>query len=121
MNKNAVDMNFYDNVYNSELADRATLWNGSLELSAENHSINISSAANYNQIIVIVKNGSNNITASIIIDHYFFNTETNMPYHVNDPNIYATINIIPNLPNFRISLIGESVGTWVLTQIIGKM
>lgn len=107
--------------HNSDLADRATLWNGSLELSEENQNTNISSAANYNQIIVIVKNGSNNVTASIIIDHYFFNTETNMPYHVNGHNVYATINIIPNLPNFRIRLIGESAGTWVLTQIIGKM
>lgn len=106
---------------NSDLADRATLWNGSLELSEENQNTNISSAANYNQIIVIVKNGSNNTTASIIIDHYFFNTETNMPYHVNGPDVYATINIIPTLSSFRIRLIGESVGSWVLTQIIGKM
>lgn len=104
-----------------DLAGRTVIWSGSLELSAENQSINISSAANYNQIIAIVKNSSNNVTASIIIDHYFFNAETNMPYHVNGPNVYATINIIPNLPNFRIRLLGESVETWVLTQIIGKM
>ena len=104
-----------------DLADRTPLWIGSLELTTQYQNINISSAANYNQIIVVVKSSENNVTGDIVIDRYFFNVETNINRYINDPLIHTGVNIIPTLSSFRIRLIEESVGTWVLTQIVGKM
>ena len=104
-----------------DLADRTTLWSGSLELTAQYQNINISSAANYNQIIVVIKNGSTNITGDIVIDRHFFNVETNINRYIYDTSTYTGVNIIPQLSNFQVRLIGETNGTWVLTQVIGKM
>ena len=114
-------MNFYDNVYNSDMKDRPILWSGSLELSSENHIINIASAENYNQILVIIKNTANNITVAITIDRYFYNSETNIYYRVSNSSYHANIDIVPTLDSFRIRLEGEYTGTWTLVAVIGKI
>lgn len=121
MNKNAVDMNFYDNVYNSDMKDRSNIWSGSLELSSENQTINIASAENYNQILVIIKNAANNITVAIMIDRYFYNSVTNIYYRVSDSSYHANIDIVPILDSFEVRLEGEYTGTWTLVAVIGKI
>ena len=114
-------MNFYDNVYNSDMKDRSNIWSGSLELSSENQTINIASAENYNQILVIIKNAENNITAAIMIDRYLYNSITNIYYRVSDSSYHANIDIVPILASFDVRLEGEYTGAWTLVAVIGKI
>ena len=105
----------------NNLKDRSNIWSGSLELSSENQTINIASAENYNQILVIIKNAASNITAAIMIDRYLYNTVTNICYRVSDSLYHANIDIVPTLDSFRIRLEGEHTGTWTLVAVIGKI
>lgn len=105
----------------NNLKDRSNIWSGSLELSSENQTINIASAENYNQILVIIKNAASNITAAIMIDRYLYNSETNIYYRVSDSSYHANIDIVPILDSFKVRLEGEHTGTWTLVAVIGKI
>lgn len=108
-------------VLNNNMKDRSNIWSGSLELSSESQTINIASAENYNQILVIIKNAGNNITVAIMIDRYLYNTITNIYYRVSDSSYHANIDIVPILASFEVRLEGEYTGAWTLVAVIGKI
>ena len=108
-------------VRNSDMKDRSNIWSGSLELLSESQTINIASAENYNQILVIIKNAANNITVAIMIDRYLYNTRTNIYYRVSDSSYHANIDIVPILAYFEVRLEGEYTGAWTLVAVIGKI
>ena len=114
-------MNQSINKLNSDMKDRSNIWSGSLELSSESQTINIASAENYNQILVIIKNAANNITVAIMIDRYLYNTITNIYYRVSDSSYHANIDIVPILASFEVRLEGEYTGAWTLVAVIGKI
>ena len=129
-NSNAYYSRYFDNTGWSEweryatisdMKDRSNIWSGSLELSSENQTINIASAENYNQILVIIRNAENNITVAIMIDRYFYNSVTNIYYRVSDSSYHANIDIVPILASFEVRLEGEYTGAWTLVAVIGKI